>query len=480
MERLQTRISLTYTLLMAAAVVLFTVLAGFATRSYLIQQRTAELKERCTVLAELLSGESDASPALLHRAIVRLARAIDVRITLIDSLGTVLYDSDVPLERTAGLESHRDRPEVQEALRRGVGTADRVSATVQQNQLYVALRVPHARRTGGLARVTVLRLAVKVSDIEQMASRAQLGIAVSGFLVLLAVLGISFIVSRRIATPIRDIAHTVERIRSGDLDARIEVRGNDEIAQVARSVNEMAEKLKGDLIQLKKLERVRSEFFGNVSHELRTPIFSLQGFLETLMEGAVDDPQVNRTFLKKAYDHTRRLNALLEDLITISHIESGEMKMSFRYFNLYEFLSDLLEEYEALAARHGVKLGLATGADQRVEVLGDRERLRVVFENLLENAIKYNRPEGEVTVSYVKENGAVRISVADTGVGIAEEHLPRIFERFYRVDKNRSREVGGTGLGLAIVKHIVEAHGSRVSVSSEVGKGSAFSFTLRT
>jgi len=478
MRRLQTRIALIYGVLIAVAVALFTVLSGSATRAYLIEQRTEELRKRCAVLTDLFSTYHDTTLASLHGTVTAFARAMDLRITLIDSAGTVLLDSDVPFERTAAIESHRTRPEVRDALRTGFGTSTRVSATVHENQLYVAQRV--SRQGDGVLRsLRVLRVAAQVQDIEDIASRAQTGIALSGIMVLLAVLSISLLVARRIATPITEIARAVERIRGGDLDARLEVKGNDEIAAVARAVNEMAEKLKGDIVQLKRLERVRSEFFGNVSHELRTPIFSLQGFLETLMEGAVDDPQVNRVFLKKAYDHAVRLNTLLEDLITISHIESGEMRMSFRYFNLHEFLEDIIGQYTTRAARSGVRLALDPSCDPTVEVLGDRERLQVVFENLLENAIKYNKPDGEVVVAYAKQNGSVRITVADTGVGIAEEHLPRIFERFYRVDKNRSREVGGTGLGLAIVKHIVEAHGSKVTVQSTVGKGSTFSFTLK-
>jgi two-component system phosphate regulon sensor histidine kinase PhoR len=277
-----------------------------------------------------------------------------------------------------------------------------------------------------------------------------------------------------------DIAKTVEEIRAGNLDARIEVRSNDEVGRVAQAVNEMVDRLKVDIAQLKKLERVRSEFLGNVSHELRTPIFSLQGFLETLINGAVDDPAVNRTFLQKAYSHAERLNTLLGDLINISQIESGEMKLSFRYFPVKEFLTAVVNDFQSVAERHQVKLRLNSQLTSDVDVFGDKERLTVALGNLIENAIKYNKPGGEVVVSALLDAGRVQIIVSDTGVGIAANHLPRIFERFYRVDKNRSREVGGTGLGLAIVKHIIDAHGSSVNVESEVGKGSAFSFSLKT
>jgi two-component system phosphate regulon sensor histidine kinase PhoR len=301
-----------------------------------------------------------------------------------------------------------------------------------------------------------------------------------GGIFVLCVTVLSVVVARRLAGPMTHIAEAVEQIRAGNLETRVSVNGSDEVARVAQAVNEMVGKLKEDITRLTKLERVRSEFLGNVSHELRTPIFSMQGFLETLIDGAVDDPAVNREFLKKAYNHSVRLNTLLGELITISHIESGEMKMSFRYFNLYEFLNGMVDEMRPAATKNKVTINLSGNSGQSVEVLGDKERLRVVFENLLENAIKYNKPGGDVKISYRVADGSVNISVADTGVGISPEHLPRIFERFYRVDKNRSRDVGGTGLGLAIVKHIIEAHESRVVVQSEVGKGTTFSFSLKT
>jgi two-component system phosphate regulon sensor histidine kinase PhoR len=301
-----------------------------------------------------------------------------------------------------------------------------------------------------------------------------------GGILVLSIAGISILSGRWLAQPVRRIAEAVEQIRAGNLETVVHVNGSDEVARVGQAVNAMVGTLKEDITQLKKLERVRTEFLGNVSHELRTPIFSLQGFLETLLDGAVDDPNVNRDFLQKAYNHSIRLNTLLGELITISQIESGEMKMSFRYFNLNELLTTLLQEFQPTAEQYGVRLRLDDALPRDVEVVGDKERLRVVFENLFENAIKYNKPGGEVVVSYERQTEKVVVTVADTGVGIPREHQPRIFERFYRVDRNRSREVGGTGLGLAIVKHIIEAHGSAVRIESEVGKGSTFSFSLKT
>jgi two-component system phosphate regulon sensor histidine kinase PhoR len=215
-----------------------------------------------------------------------------------------------------------------------------------------------------------------------------------------------------------------------------------------------------------------------VSHELRTPIFAIQGILETLAAGALDDKEVSNDFISRALENTKRLNTLLNDLIEISRIESGDMKMSFRYFPLKDFLIQVVDEMSHFASEKNITLEFDKSISP-VDIVGDKDRLKQVMINLIDNAIKYNKPNGNVLISYYATNSAVLISVADTGVGIPAEHLPRIFERFYRVDKERSREEGGTGLGLAIVKHILEAHGSKIEVQSEVGIGSTFQFSLK-
>lgn len=254
-----------------------------------------------------------------------------------------------------------------------------------------------------------------------------------------------------------------------------------ELRLIAEAINTMATRGKGAIAEMKRLERVRSEFLGNVSHELRTPIFSVQGYLETLIDGAMDDPNVCEDFLNKAHHNVLRLHTLLTDLIEISRIESGEMRMSFRYFDADAFLRSITEELRPTAQIADVELSYQPpfqASDNR-EVLGDRDRIKQVMVNLIENAIKYNKPNGTVTVSLelVGKRGVFRVT--DTGIGIPEGDLGRIFERFYRVSKDRSRAVGGSGLGLAIVKHIIEAHGSAITVNSTYGEGSTFSFWLK-
>ncbi len=321
-------------------------------------------------------------------------------------------------------------------------------------------------------------LSMPVSTVEEAMSATSTRIIGGGVIILLAVGGCAILISRRLTRPIREIGAISTRIRSGDLEQRIPVRSGDEFGKLAETLNEMLDKLNEDITKLKKLERVRSEFLGNVSHELRTPIFAVQGMLETLLDGALEDRNAARVFVERALANTQRLNALLGDLIEISRIESGEMKMSFRYFNVVEFLTEICAELQPLAAQRSVRLTFRSERED-IQVLGDRDRLKQVMVNLIENSVKYNVHGGDVAVACEEGPHRVKISVTDTGVGIPPEHVSRIFERFYRVDRERSREAGGTGLGLAIVKHIVEAHGGKVQVRSEVGRGSTFSFDLR-
>jgi two-component system phosphate regulon sensor histidine kinase PhoR len=480
MRSIQTKITLTYILLATAVIIAVGVVSSVSIESYFRARSISELSSQAEVVLTALDALPSADPGKVSQLVKRLSDKGGFRITLIAEDGRVLEDSDVAGSELDRVENHLHRPEVQEALRKGVGVDTRRSATVGHDFLYVAKRVDPPVTAQSLGMLKFVRLSMHLEDFQKMIAEIRFSITLAGFLVLLIVFGVSVFVSRRITSPIVRIANSVAEIRAGNLDTRIDSSANDEIGQLAQAVNELVEKLKDDIVQLKKLQEVRSQFLGNVSHELRTPIFSMQGFLETLLDGAIDDPKVNRDFLEKAHSHTVRLNTLLNDLIDISRIESGEMKMSFRYFNLREFLEKVVRDFQAAADQRGVRLVLQPASTPDVQVLGDKERLQQVLSNLIENAVKYIKPDGEVVVACNEEDKKVRISVTDTGIGIAEEHQQRVFERFYRVDRDRSREAGGTGLGLAIVKHIVEAHESEVEVRSEVGKGSSFSFTLKT
>lgn len=294
---------------------------------------------------------------------------------------------------------------------------------------------------------------------------------------ILASLIILNLIGRRRLKEIEEIKNTISAIRQNKYESSNEIILSNHLNILETEIKAMFEKAKSDIDYLERLQRMRSQFLANVSHELRTPIFSIQGYIETLLNGAIDDPKVNKHFLQKANDHTVNLSNLLNDLIDISMIESGEMRMSYRYFDINAFVQSILSEFSLMAEEKNIQL-VFNPSKSGIQVYGDKEKLHQVFVNLLQNAIKYT-DEGKVEISLEEEKKLVSISIKDTGIGIPEEDLKRIFERFYRVDKARSRTVGGTGLGLAIVKHIIEAHNSKISVTSKLGEGSTFSFKLK-
>ncbi len=236
-----------------------------------------------------------------------------------------------------------------------------------------------------------------------------------------------------------------------------------------------------EIKKLKDLETYRREFLGEVSHELKTPIFAIQGFIHTLIDGAIDDSKVRVKFLKKAMKNSDRLATLVDDLLIITQAESGEIDMKIRRFSIYELVNDVVDSLEYKFSRKGrhITCVVEAGGLQKQEVLADRERIQQVLTNLVDNAIKYGNSEGTIRIRLTQSNDKVLVSIIDDGPGIAAEHLEKIFRRFYRVDKSRSRETGGTGLGLAICKHLLKLHGETISVSSQLGEGTTFTFTMK-
>lgn len=246
---------------------------------------------------------------------------------------------------------------------------------------------------------------------------------------------------------------------------------------IYKNLLELKENIKKELQNAKRFKINRNEFLGNVAHELRTPIFAIQLSLETLLAGAINDSYVNIDFLNKAMNHTKRLIELSDDLVSISKLETG-MKLSLRYVKVNELISDIVNSLTMVAQKKALQLNFITAVKDSCQVFCDAEAIKQVMVNLIDNAIKYTNEGGKIDVKISRDGDDVYISVSDTGIGIPDECIPRIFERFYRVDKNRSREMGGSGLGLAIVKHILELHNSKITVISKVGEGTTFRFNL--
>ena len=250
-----------------------------------------------------------------------------------------------------------------------------------------------------------------------------------------------------------------------------------DVENVEKEAEEWADAKEQELMQMKKDENYRREFLGNVSHELKTPIFNIQGYIQTLLEGGIEDTSVNIKYLKRTNKSVDRMINIVEDLEAISRLETEETELDIQRFNIVNLVKEVFDQLEMKAQKANIILEL-TNESQIEHVIADRDKIQQVFMNLVSNSIKYGKKEGKTRVRFFDMNNNMLIEVADNGIGIHEDSLDRVFERFYRVDKNRSREIGGTGLGLAIVKHIIEAHNQTINVRSTKDVGSTFSFIL--
>ncbi len=296
--------------------------------------------------------------------------------------------------------------------------------------------------------------------------------------------GVAFVLIYRqlgiyIQERVRIIYKTIRRLKGSGSQPQFNL-GEDIVEQVNRDVMAWADSQIEEITHLRETDTFRQEFIGNLAHELKTPIFNIQGFILTLLEGGMEDPEINRKFLLKAAKNVERMSGLLEDLDVITKMEAGNLDIEMVPFDLLEIIRETMESLEAKAKRNQIELVSKGGIDAtKVMVLGDAAKIVQVLTNLIVNSINYGKEGGKTQIRYFDADEAILVEVADTGIGISETDLPRVFERFYRVDKSRSRHAGGSGLGLAIVKHILEAHDQSISVRSTVGEGSTFSFTLQ-
>lgn len=552
-----------------------------AYREEVTQRLTAVAQLTINQLPEVLTWENRTQIDGLCKTASRYS---DTRITVIDKDGKVLGDSD---SDPSLLENHSTRPEMAEALSGKIAVLSRFSNTIQQNMFYVAVPI---ERNGELK--GVLRSAVSESAINLALSSFNRRMIWGGLIITVMATVISFLIFRKLRSPLRDLKEGAERFARGEFGAKIAVPNSEEIGALAESMNVMAEQLNeristivqqrneqqallssmiegvlavdadekiininraaarlfeiepekalkksvyeiirhaelhdfvattlvssspvereisiqaepekilqvhgsvmhdvdeqkvgavivlNDVTRLKKLENIRRDFVANVSHELKTPITSIRGFVETLLDGAIDNPDEAKRFLNIIVKQADRLNSIVDDLLTLSRIEKefDRQEIELKQMHLWEVLQSAVQACELSAKTKGIQIEL-NGDKQIVAEINKRQLEQAVI-NLIDNAIKYSGANSQVQVSALSQNGQIKIAILDHGSGIEKRHLPRIFERFYRVDKARSREVGGTGLGLAIVKHIAIAHGGSVGVESTPGKGSTFTIYL--
>ncbi len=514
----------------------------------------------------------------------QIGRDLRLRVTIIDEGGSVKGDSDVGRQDIFGMENHLDRQEIQGSLRAEYGESRRFSTSVKQDFLYMATRYRRGNEQG------FVRLAIPLDEIAAVSQRVSRILIISFIFAFIFSVVASYLASLLISKRIEMITKGAHRIASGNFDNRIFVSGNDEIGDLAKTFNEMAEQIRDrlneiavgklqleavfssmsegvlvvdgggriflmnqalrsllkidhdpigkrplevirnadiqdmitriesgedqgssqeisffapeqrvirvqsapvrkieggpsgavlvfhDITELRRLENIRKEFVANVSHELRTPAASIKGYAETLIDGALDDKENAADFVRIISEEADRLAKLIEDLLDLSSIESGKMLKIFSQCRLDTILNKAIMSIQGQAK--GLKINIQVHGPKEIVIKGDELGLYRMFLNLVENAVKYNKENGRVDIFINQQNDTVEVQIQDTGIGIPEEDLPRIFERFYRVDKARSRQLGGTGLGLAIVKHIVQAHGGNVSVESVLDQGSKFTVIL--
>ena len=542
---------------------------------------TAEARLMARVVEDALA--SGASDRELDGLVDAAARDVDARATIVGTDGRVLADSSLSGAELAAVENHGSRSEVVGALAGRVSRAERASTTVGVRLLYAAVPI---HRAGGI--VGVARLSRGIERIEAQNKALWRSAALAGLLALAASALVSLLLSVGFSRSLAEIVETARQLASGNLGARIRVRREDELGELASILNRSADELQlrlgeiardrgrtdailsamddgvlavdhrgvvtlanpsltramamssplgrhyletirqpevgalveevlksggrssaeveihalrrsftvtgvpfpgaegaphgavltfNDTTERQRLEAMRRDFVANASHELRTPLTSIRGFVEALEDGAKDEPGTAERFLGKIRTHADRMAALVEDLLELSRLESSARAPEPGETRLSEVAADVVASFAEQAARKPLTLRHELRGD--VAVLTDRERLRRILENLVDNAVKYTPAGGSVVVTTTADpDGSARFEVKDDGPGIEAEHRERVFERFYRVDKARSRELGGTGLGLAIVKHLAESIGARVSLASEPGRGSTFSVVL--
>lgn len=580
----RTKLMLSYIVLIALITASFYFYIDHVLQQEMIEESRVNLANQ-TQLARLLviSSQGQQPPQQLAEKVGTVIRS---RVTLVAPDGTVTGDSDVGKARLGQLENHLQRPEIQEALKNGSGSALRYSETLRTSMLYSAMSYGSGTPEG------VIRLAMPLEYLSSTRSKLHGLVGGAALATVLIALLFSGLLSNLTTRPLRDMAEAAARIGHGGRGARIKVASRDEIGQLAGVLNEMSQRIEDqvqtlsaekqrldtilrsmgegvmvaapdglitlvnpafrtlfviegevegkklveisrhpDLLQafndlsrpdvdellreisiqpnditllthwvplnvsgvrqgivavfhdisdLKKVENMRRDFVANVSHELRTPVTIIKGYAETLLDGALEsDPARARRFVEIIASHSERLTNLINDILTLSHLETRDALMEMSPLDLRGTISKACQLLQERADQKGITIINQTTGCQLPRVQADQGRLEQVLINLLENAIKYTPGDGQVRLSAEESGQFIRVSVADTGIGIPFKDLPRIFERFYRVDEARTREQGGTGLGLAIVKHIVQLHGGDVAVVSEAGKGSVFSFTVR-
>ena len=431
--------------IMALIAVVITVM-GITVVYYEIFQNQVrgDLRQSAELLMETEVFQNAYDPQIDNTAVLEQLRLDNLRITWIDADGTVLFDNDT---EATGLSNHLDRPEIREAIAHGSGEITRRSDTMNMNTFYYALLLENG---------TILRVSTQARNIISVLASALPVIAAISVIILLGCVLIGYYLTRQLMRPIREMAENLDDI-SG--------------VSAYRELEPFAEKIRSQHENILAAARSRQDFTANVSHELKTPIAAISGYAE-LIENHMTDGE-NEAYIAKQIRHNAdRLLSLITDIIQLSELDHGEIPRKFEHMDLFEAAQECTRDNQTFARQKHVRL-TCTGISAGIHA--EPGMIREMIDNLIQNAIRYNRENGSVEVRVGIRNAHPVLTIRDTGIGIPPEHQNRVFERFYRVDKSRSRETGGTGLGLAIVKHIAEIHSAEILLNSTPGEGTEIS-----
>ncbi|NQT29000.1 MAG: ATP-binding protein [Candidatus Saganbacteria bacterium] len=455
----------------------FAVLAIPRMKATTINQIGHELNRQIALEKEnfVLIIEDNASTAEVQAKAKEVAQLSGSRVVVIDKNGAIIGDSSTPLAKLDKLENHGNRPEIIQAKEAGRGMAVRKSATLGKTLIYVA--VPLRNQEQDI--VGYLRFSVPSIYATELVMKMYKSMAVALAIAILVAATMSVLFARSFAKPIVRLSGISRRIAEGKFPQSINYRSKFEVGKLEDAIEKMSQKLadtfrklSAEHERLEKLEKYRSEFVANVSHELKTPLTAIRNYVETLLNGAIYDKEHNLEFLRKIERRAVNLSYLIDDILEISQLESNLGPDLFEKIDLSQVIERVVEVLVDKAKAKGVTIDKRLTPN--IVVLGNEEHIYRAIVNLLDNAVNYTSSGGRVEISCQNKPQGVEIVVADTGIGISKEHLDRIYERFYRVDKGRSRELGGTGLGLSIVKHVMNVHKGEVLVESEIGIGTKF------
>ena len=389
----------------------------------------------------------------------------DERVTVIQTDGTVVGDTD--LHNTETMENHLEREEIQAALKDGSGYCIRYSDTLQEQMLYTAMKSADEHY--------ILRLAVKYTGARDYVRTLIPAYLAGTMIVLIISMFISFRLSATVTRPLTEITNEMAGMQGDIPQFHFKTYKYPELNRISYTTDKLTNEIKDYVEKVNFEKQVRQEFFSNASHELKTPITSIKGYAEILQNGFAKTKESKDDCIRRIIKEADHMTSLINDILMISKLETKETNVDLSEIRMVPLLDDIMESVEPLAKANDIKLHIDC---RPITVYGSARQYRELFMNLIANAILYNRPSGEVFVTVRKSKEVLTAEVRDTGIGISKEDQERIFERFYRVDKGRSRKLGGTGLGLSIVKHIVAFNNGTIHLESELEKGSTFHVEL--